>query len=63
MSKELGKTISIVVLVFLYCVIWGWVIDHSIDCNRNAEWEVNLSRIFIAIHVIGLLCIFVYCWT
>lgn len=63
MIKELGRAISISLLTFLYCVIWGWVITHRVDCNGNAKWEVALSRIFIAIHIIGLLCFFAYSWT
>lgn len=60
--SEIGKMISILVGVILYFCTWEWAVEHQIDCNRNAYWEVIVANIFILLHIIALIVWFVWSW-
>lgn len=62
MNKGFGKWLSVVVCWLLYMFIWNWVINHFKSCNRNAKWEICLSRIFVALHILAIVGFMIWSW-
>lgn len=61
-AKEVGKTLSILVILFLYCCMLGWCMDKWKICNRNAKWETAIARIIVYIHIFALLVFCAWGW-
>lgn len=62
MMKTEAKWLSIITLGTLYLCMWGFVLEHLKDCNRNAKWEVCLSRLFVLLHIIAVIVFFIWGW-
>lgn len=60
---NIGKMISILATVILYFYVFAWSVDHAKKCNRNATWEVVVSRAFIGFHIGILIAWFIWSWT
>lgn len=60
--KGFAKWISIIIIILTYIDLWGWSIDHIKECNRNAKWEVFVSRLFVFIHIVALVIFCIWGW-
>lgn len=59
---KFGRVASAVCLLVIYTLIWCWVFSHVENINKNSHMEVIISRIWIGIHIIGVIIFFIWCW-
>mgnify|MGYP003304505871 CR=1 FL=1 len=57
--KAFAKWISILIILGVYALLWGWCIDHIKDINSNTKF---ISRLFVFINIVALIAFCIWGW-